>query len=265
MNPAYAYIYDDFVSDRRYQDVVAAMETRLAALGISGRIGRLALFRSAYELVQSFVEQGVENIVIVGNDYSLMKFFWFLPKFGVTVGYIPVAEPARTAAILGIPVGLPACEALGARLIERLDIGKIGSRYFFYEVLITQTDARFAVSDGFNLSFAERGRIRVVNFDIEGDASLTVRDGCLDLWMQPDTSPVGVSERFLNRFRSVAPIRQTHHLFSSGVLHADHSLSLLSDLIPIQGDQFVFSVVPGGLRMIVGRSRWQVVLNRERK
>ena len=256
MNPAYAYIYDDFLVDRRYQDILAALETRLASLGLSGRIGRLALFRSARELVEEFVNQGVQNIVIVGNDTTLNKLMWFLPDLPIVVGYIPVAEPGHMGALLGIPVGLNACEVLGARLIETMDMGKLGDRYFLTEAVFENTTASLQVNENYKLSLSKGGNIIFRNLGgitKDGYAMADARDGKLEVLMQPHDEK-NLKTKILDRIKSVKN-NQTRMFFEKGEIVSAQPMEAKADMFAVSGFRFDISVIPRKLRMIVGRAR----------
>ncbi|MBD3281210.1 hypothetical protein GF391_00500 [Candidatus Uhrbacteria bacterium] len=256
MNPAYAYIYDDFLTDRRYQDIVAALETRLAAMGLDGKIGRLALFRSAKELVEGFVNQGATNIIIVGNDDTLNKVMWFLPDLPVVVGYIPVAEPSDVAALLNVPKGLDACEAIGARLIESLDVGKLGDRYFLTQAVFKNTTAKVRVNNSYVLSLIGGGTIKVKNLGsiTRGRYSPSdARDGFLEITMIPP-EPADIGSRLINRIWNKQQ-KLTRIQVSEAEVISEQPVEAQADRFSVSGFKFTARAVPGKLKIITGRMR----------
>ncbi len=256
MNPSYAFIYDDFLTDPRYGDAVAALETRLATLGLSGQIGRLTLFRSAKELVEHHVHQGAKTIVLVGNDNTLNKVMWFLPDLPVILGYLPVAEPTDIATLLGIPPGLPACDTLGARLIETLDMGKLGDRYFLTEAVFERTRAKLAMDDAFTLSLPRGGDMALRNLggvSRLGQSMANARDGLLEAVLVPNREQP-LSTRILKRL-SLGEDNETHVFFKSGTIASDSPIEGHADLFAVSGFEFKVSVVPNKLRVIMGRGR----------
>src|SRR3989338_3664475 len=130
MNHAFGYVYDDFLSDRRWERDLALLEAELARRGIEGRIARLAMFRNAKEIITELVQNGVKNVVLVGNDHTLQKMMWFLPDMHVTVGCLPLTDPAYIASLLGIPKGLQAVDVLAARLVAVFGVGNLDHRSF---------------------------------------------------------------------------------------------------------------------------------------
>lgn len=252
MNPAYAYIYDDFLVDRRYQEILDSLETKLAALGLSGRIGRLTLFRNSKELVEDFVAQGVKNIVLVGNDYTIDKVLWFLPDLPVTMGYIPLAEPWGMAGLLNIPTGLGACDILSARLIESLDVGKLDDRYFLSEIIFENTTATLALEGGYKVTLIQGGVLEIRNL---GQASFDsaklsdAQDGLLEAVITPGT---GSKNGFFHKLRH-AEKHETRIMFKAGSILSEQPMEGLADRFAISGFNFNVSAIPNKLKVIMGR------------
>ncbi len=256
MNPAYAYIYDDFLTDRRYQDIVAALETRLATKGLDGKVGRLALFRSAKELVEGFVNHGATNIIIVGNDDTLNKVMWFLPDLPVVVGYIPVAEPSDVATLLNVPKGLDACEAIGARLIESLDVGKLGDRYFLTQAVFKNTTAKVRVNNAYTLSLIGGGTIKIKNLGSISRGKYSpsdARDGFLEITMIPH-EPNDITSRVIKRLRKNKN-KLTRIQISEAEIISEQPVEAQADRFSVSGFQFNAQAVPAKLRIITGRMR----------
>lgn len=256
MNPAYAYIYDDFLTDPRYGDAVAALETRLATMGLAGQIGRLTLFRSAKELVEGMVNQGAKTIVLVGNDHTLNKVMWFLPDLPVVLGYIPLAEPSNVASLLGLPPGLAACDTLGARLIQTLDVGKLGDRYFLTEAAFERTRAKLLMDGEFSLSLPTGGDIMLRNLGSaskSGLAQSNARDGLLEAVLVPHKEQP-LATRILKRL-SLSDAGETHVYFKTGEIVCESPLDGHADMFAVSGFKFQISVVPNKLKVIMGRGR----------
>lgn len=126
----YVYFYDTFVSEPKYQTVLARIETRLTDLGIAGKIFRLSVLTSIREFIAEAVKKGADTLVAVGNDRTLTKILPLVAGGSITLGYIPLAPPTRLADYFGLPFGEKACDSLSARVVERLDLGRANSTYF---------------------------------------------------------------------------------------------------------------------------------------
>jgi len=253
MNSSYIYIYDDFLTDRQFERDVATLETELNTYDMAGQIGRLALFRSARDLVMSMVHDHVATIVIVGNDSTLDKTMWFLPDLNIPIGYVPLAGPSAIADLLGIQVGVRACEALAARNIETLDMGKIDDRYFLTEVSISSTFAGIEVDGNYTLSSRYGGALSVRNLGGLQDGRMDfadAQDGFLEVVMTPDQEE---QSRFLKR-RS-AQMETTKILLEEGRIVSRDPLEAFVDNHVVHGHTFRVSSVPSILRFITGRGR----------
>jgi diacylglycerol kinase family enzyme len=256
MNRLYAFLYDDFLSASSYQKVLANIETRCSVLGIQGRVSRLAIFRSARELVENLVADGAETIVVVGNDVTLQKIMWFLPDLPVTIGYIPVAEPFGIATMLGIPPGEAACDILAARRMETLDLGRLDKRYFFTEVLIRDTKARVSVDGRFTVSATHAGTISIRNLgsiSMNGGSKANAKDG----WLELAVEPILPSER-RSRFSFFHPPKrgkETNLKLKEGTIESAEPIDLLMDGHQVNGFRFTLGVIPNKLKIITGRNK----------
>lgn len=248
---SYAFIYDDFLNDRKYERELAALDARLASLDLVGRATRLALFRNAKDLIESMVLQGSDTVVLVGNDQTLDKVMWFLPDLDVTLGYLPVAEPSRVARILGIPSGEAACDVLAARLIETVDVGRLDDRYFLTEVALERTLAAVDVEGRYRISPAAGGSVFIRNLGSlaeDGTASADAKDGYLEVVIRPE------EERQSRFFRKQAP-QETRVLLRTGEIMASQPVEARVDNHVMNSMRFRIGICPRKLKIITGRRR----------
>lgn len=253
MNTSYAYIYDDFLSDKRFEREVAAFETRLNSYDLAGRVGRLSLFRSARDLVEGLVRQGVTTVVIVGNDGTLDKTMWFLPDLPVTVGYIPLVGPSATASLMGIPEGSQACDVLAARLIETFDMGRLDNRYFLTEIAFPVCSAVLDVEGRYTISPVNGGSMAIRN--LGGRLGNTLqpsdpKDGMLEAVIIPNAQE---KRSFFSRAKT--ELNPTSILFRGGVVTSRDPVEAMADNHTVSGFRFTVTIVPEKLRLITGRGR----------
>ena len=250
----YAFIYDDVLNDRRYERAVAEVDVRLTSLDLQGRVVRLSLFRSAKELVEQMVREGVTTIVIIGNDHSLDKMMWFLPDMDVVVGYIPVVEPWDIAALLGIPTGPNACDVLAARFVETIDVGKIDSRYFLTSIRMPRTMAAIDIEGQYRLSAIHGGSVVIRNIgDQRGERGLLseAKDGFLEVVIEPDEAPN--ASRWGKRGRDMQA-KATRAFIRYGKIISPEPVDVQVDSHVINGFQFILEILPKKFRLITSRA-----------
>lgn len=253
MNPAFAYIYDEFLSDRRYERTVAQFETGLGQRGMEGKIVRLAMFRNTREMVDDLARQGVKNIIIVGNDTTLSKLMWFLPDIDITFGYAPLDQPAHIGELLGIPVGPSCVDVLAARLVETLDVGRIDDRYFLTEVALPVTVASLEIEGQYRLQAIGGGAIAIRNLGAptqEGAASADPKDGWLEGVIQKKLDAKGMRGWMRSKELSETKIR-----FKQGKIISQEPIDVFVDGHALNGFTFNLSIVPKKIRLITGRQR----------
>ncbi|MFA5935935.1 MAG: diacylglycerol kinase family protein [Patescibacteria group bacterium] len=253
MNPSYAYVYDDFLADRRFERDVAALETKLSTFDMSGHIGRMSLFRSAKDLVQGMVAKGATTVVVVGNDGTLDKTMWFLPDLNITVGYVPLVGPSAVGKLLGIPMGAGACDVLAARRIETLDMGKLDDRYFLTEVSLPATVASLSIEGKYTISPLDGGALSVRNLGGRVGNDLVAADA-KDGWLEAVVTPRSTEGKAVFWKRSTTS-PETRVLLQHGQIQSKDPIEAHADNHAVSGFSFHVSVVPAKLRLITGRGR----------
>lgn len=253
MNSSYAYVYDDFLSDRKFEREVAVLETKLNTFDLAGRIGRMTLFRSAKDMVEGMVKQGASTVVIVGNDGTLDKTMWFLPDLNVTVGYIPLVGPSEVGKLLGIPMGVGACDVLSARLIETLDMGRLDERYFLTEVSLPATIASLNIEGQYSVTPINGGSLAIRNLGGRVGSTM-IPANAKDGWLEAVITPRD-GDKKLGFWNRSGEKNDTHILLRHGEIISKDPVEAHVDNHAVSGFRLKISVVPGKLRFITGRGR----------
>ena len=63
----YHYIYDSFLSDKRYENEISQIEARILGLGINGRVDKLTILKNLKEIVEDGIKKGAETLVVMGG------------------------------------------------------------------------------------------------------------------------------------------------------------------------------------------------------
>lgn len=135
----YHYIYDTFISERRWQRQLAAIEHKLTEMGIVGERERVTPIRTVEELMKLGLNRHAKTIVIFGNDYTFTKalnagFTAGMNPDEVVLAAIPFGEPNRIATLLGLHAEAASVQELAARKIATIDIGRVNKRFFITAV-----------------------------------------------------------------------------------------------------------------------------------
>ncbi len=157
----YVYLYDNFLKHKRYETILKAIETRLTDYGIAGKIVRLQHYSSADLLLQDEVRKGAKTVVIVGNDTTFGHILSYVASHDVTFAFIPIGPNNTIAEVLGIPVGIEACDILARRRRLRLDVGWVNNRYFVSQLHIPPSTIAIQYDERFNVS-STSGKMELV-------------------------------------------------------------------------------------------------------
>lgn len=251
----YFYIYDSFLSDKKHERALAAVETRLTDLGISGKIGRLTPFTNARGLIRDETRRGVQTIVVVGNDETVAKVIEGIGEEKLTLGMIPIGSPSYIAQSLGIPEGEEACDVLSKRITQKIDLGRVNGRYFLSDVRIPRGNVTIqGEGKGRISSTASECEIIVSNLrrqdaggEDAGNSPGDPKDGYLDTVITPRNSGLFGSMR-RNMASSIIPLRKL-------LITADEPFSVVADGREFTNNNISIEIVPDKLKIITGRER----------
>lgn len=190
----YVYLYDNFLKRKRYEPTVKAMETRLTDFGIAGKIIRLQNFSDSLAIIEDEIKRGATAIVIVGNDETFGHVLSRAATCEILFGFLPVGEKNTIANVLGIPVGVGACDVLSRRRKVRLDVGWFNNRYFVSRLHILPSCITVEYDEKFQVTAKDRMELVVCNlqpFEWEslGKNKHTIhpQDGKLEAFLRPMT------------------------------------------------------------------------------
>jgi hypothetical protein len=245
----YLYIYDSFLNDKKYADLLIKIEKRITDLGIKGKIARLSILKNMKELIIDGVKEGVETVVAIGNSQTFARVINIVADLDVTLGMIPVDNNNPIARVLGIPPRTLACEVLASRIIKKIDLGKINNYYFINAAEIENGDVIIEYSDFKVSPVTTNSRVTLHNFASNeqlGGASSPV-DGILEAVITPIKSTILGKK---NISGTVLPF--TKIKIGSG---GDEQISILTDEQIILKTPAEVTVAPQKLKVIVGSDR----------
>lgn len=159
----YVYLYDNFLRDKKYAPTVKQMEISLTDYGIAGKILRLTNYTDAKPIIDDEIKRGAKTVVIVGNDVTFGHVLSRAATSECTFGFLPVGPDNSIAEVLGIPVGVGACDVLSRRRKERLDVGWINNRYFVSQLHVRPAKLEVIYDDRFRVTAQNLMEVIVCN------------------------------------------------------------------------------------------------------
>jgi len=245
----YLYIYDSFLNDKKYTDLLIKIEKRITDLGIKGRVARLSILKNMKELIMDGVKDGVETVVVIGNAQTFAKVINVVADMDVTLGLIPVDASNPIADMLGIPPKVLACDVIASRIIKKVDLGKINNHYFINAAEIINGDVVIEYN-GYNVRpTTEKNKITLYNFALEptfGNGS-NPTDGVLEAVLTPMRNTLLGKKEITP---TVLPFKKIK-ISSNG----EEQVSILTDEQIIMKTPAEVRVSPQKLKVIVGSER----------
>lgn len=192
------YVYDGYVNEKKYLQTVAKIETRITDLGLNGKIVRLGVMNSVFDIIENEIKKGAKTIVAVGNIALLNQCINAIaqlsrlnPIFTKTpLGFIPVGKKNNEIAdFLGISMDEAACEVISARRIQSLDLGLVEKdKYFLTHAQIPTNETVIEINRDYSLEINKSGTISVVNLplglDLPPESEINAQDEKLELLIQ---------------------------------------------------------------------------------
>ena len=192
------YIYDAFLSQHKYRNVLAKIETRITDLGLNGKIIRLDVMKNVFDVVENELKRGAKTIIAVGSNKIIHQVINAMlapglePYSHVPLGIIPVGKNNNEISqYLGVLPEEKAGDILSARRIESLDVGKINDNYFLGYASIDSQGTKIEIDEEYSIEILEPGSIKIVNFlfdqktkNQQKEAIFNPQDGRLELLIQ---------------------------------------------------------------------------------
>lgn len=191
------YIYDSFVNQKKYDNTIGRIETRITDLGLNGKIIRLGVMSSIYDSIENEILKGAKTIIAVGNNSLLNQVINSIARLfsmgginkSVPVGFIPIGNKNNDiATYLGIDINEQACNTISARRVQKLDLGRINDHYFLTQATITTEGTTVEIDKNYSIEIMEKGEVGVVNLPLNLDLPETIKstakDGILELYIK---------------------------------------------------------------------------------
>lgn len=246
------FIYDSFLNQKKYDRLLARIETRITDLGLNGKISRLSLTRNINDTVRGELKRGAKTIIAVGNNKTINQIINALDGSSVPLAMIPIGEENNEIArALGIESVDQACAVLSARLLARVDLGLANQTYFLSNATIANQNTLINISDDYTIEATRTGLIHVLNLanskiKLPPKTRITPDDGILELVISAQGSK--------NIFSQTKPDNQSVFKIKKVVINNPKTQLLLDNSILLSLPATI-TIVKQSLNVIVGKNR----------
>ena len=86
------FIYDSFLNQKKYNSLLARLETRITDLELNGKIFRLSPTINVQEIINNELKRGAKTIIAVGNNKLVNQVINSLAGSDIPLGIIPIGE-----------------------------------------------------------------------------------------------------------------------------------------------------------------------------
>lgn len=257
----HVYIYDSFLSQKKFESILAKIETRITDLGLSGKIIRLGTMNSIYNTIEDELKKNAKTIVVVGNINILNQAVNAFASFShdkqtfytTPLGFIPIGKKDNEVAkILGVPTEEEACNVLSARRIKTIDLGLANEKYFLTDASISTEKTSVEIDTNYSIEITEKGEIAVVNmvtdFSLPAESESKVDDGVLELFIKTKKNKT---------FIPLKEGKQNNSVFSfKKLIISNPESGVIIDKTTTVPTPVLITIAEEKLNLIVGKSRF---------
>jgi len=261
----YYYIYDHFLSHKKYDKTLAQIESKITDLGIKDRIIKMSILKSVKELVADALRKGASTIVAVGNDQTVNKVVNLIVGENVVFGIIPLGENNSIADFLGINNPMSACEIISARKIETLNLGEVNNEYFINSIKIYEQKLVLECNDKFTITpLSNKNLISVYNFspavelNLKSKKFFNPQDNFLEVVVESKNEKI--LNFFLNSLFKKEKIKLPESIFRVKKI-AIKNLDQKSGSVVVDN----FKVLKPPLNIKVSTEKLKIIVGKERK
>lgn len=171
----HVYIYDSFVTEKKYHSTIAKIETRITDLGLNGKIIRLSALNSIYSTIENELKKGAKTIIVAGDNTILNQAINAIAQLNIKnqthietpLAFIPIGKKNNNISdFLGITSPSEACDCISARRIKKLDLGLVNNQYFLTQINIPTQGTVIEIDKNYSIEIGETGHIYVLNLPI---------------------------------------------------------------------------------------------------
>ena len=197
------------------------------------------------EIIQQAAKEGIQTIVVIGNDQTFQQAINAVANTPLTLGYIPFDPASPIGLALHLPTGAPACEILAQRLLKKFDLGKINDYYFLLQA--EALDSKITVDFGsYKITPTGKTKTFIYNFAPQNSQFQAFSDDCfLEVVVEQETKPIFSKLLKKHSLPSVFPFKKVK-------LSSAEPIGLRLDCQALVKTPAVAEVVKQAIKLVVG-------------
>lgn len=114
----------------KFEKLQTELSGLMAEFKISGEASRVTPLRSIQELVDTASQRGAKTLIACGSDNTFNLMLAALKGRDFILGFIPFDEESNLAKILGMSNVYEGVKTIAGRRLEKIDLAKIAGNYF---------------------------------------------------------------------------------------------------------------------------------------
>jgi len=240
----HSYIFDYFLSQKKYEKIIAKIETRLTDLGLQGKNCHVGPLKSLKSIVKDEIKNNPKTIVAIGDNNTLSQLINSLDGYETTIGIIPIGANNSLAASFGVDNEDSACNILSARLIETIDVGTINEYYFISQAKIKNQGTIIEINSRYTVESEGFGDITIMNLTTNHKDNKKLEYGSLGIYIKIDKKNIlqkEIKPSFIQTNKIIANNLHKHNFILDGAIEIKPPA--------------IFGVKKNALKIIVGKNR----------
>lgn len=133
----YYFIYDSSAQSQENAKELARIENRLLDFGIKDKIVKASALKSVRDAVAEAYKHKFNTVVTVGGDGIFLSASEYLIGYPIALGIIPLDKNTRLGALLGMPNGASACDAISARKLGEIPVARVDEHFFIHSCTLS--------------------------------------------------------------------------------------------------------------------------------
>ncbi len=246
----YVYVYDSFLTEKKYSNFLAKTESRLHDLGVQGKICQLHILKNIRSVIEDTLRGNSGTVIAVGNDQTFNKMVNVAAELGLVLGFIPATPKCQISELLGVPYSELAAEIIAQRLIKEIDLAYINDYAFVSTASVVGGAPILDFGDYTVKPTQDNVQIFLSNLSSFNGVKSSPTDGILEAILQPENNSLKAWFK-----KKSAPKNSVIPFQKLKIKNEGEPCAVSVDDHIVFKTPVEISVVPKALKVIVGTNR----------